>query len=154
MATHPVPPYRLQGRAKVADFGISRYKDPYKSFISMTQAGGTPQVGGWWWGGVWEGLWHQPVQGAVQVLHQHDSGGWDTTGGWVGGGGGEPAGQGGEGWSGTTGWRAGGGWWGGVVALQGGGQGWAGGGAWWPTGLPLTWWHCSLPLTSSFILAL
>ncbi|GAX74588.1 hypothetical protein CEUSTIGMA_g2036.t1 [Chlamydomonas eustigma] len=30
------------GRAKIADFGISRAKDPYKSFVSVTQQGGTP----------------------------------------------------------------------------------------------------------------
>ncbi|MEW5302145.1 MAG: hypothetical protein WDW36_004954 [Sanguina aurantia] len=30
------------GRAKIADFGISRFKDPYKSFVSVTQQGGTP----------------------------------------------------------------------------------------------------------------
>lgn len=30
------------GRAKIADFGISRLKDPYKSYLSVTQQGGTP----------------------------------------------------------------------------------------------------------------
>eukprot|EP00798_Chlamydomonas_sp_ICE-L_P006773 gene6773-12766_t len=31
-----------RGRAKLADFGISRFKDPFKSFVSVTQQGGTP----------------------------------------------------------------------------------------------------------------
>lgn len=31
------------GRAKLADFGISRFKDPHRSFLNVTQQGGTPQ---------------------------------------------------------------------------------------------------------------
>lgn len=30
------------GRAKIADFGISRFKDPARSYLSVTHAGGTP----------------------------------------------------------------------------------------------------------------
>ena len=36
-------PIHPQGHAKIADFGISRFKDPFKSFISVTHTGGTPQ---------------------------------------------------------------------------------------------------------------
>eukprot|EP00803_Ostreobium_quekettii_P000840 evm.model.scf_222.12 EVM.evm.TU.scf_222.12 scf_222:82240-92611(-) len=32
----------LKGRAKIADFGISKFKDPHKSYLSVTQTGGTP----------------------------------------------------------------------------------------------------------------
>lgn len=28
------------GAAKLADFGISRFKDPFKSYLSVTQQGG------------------------------------------------------------------------------------------------------------------
>jgi len=31
-----------EGRAKIADFGISRFKDPHQSYLSVTQTGGTP----------------------------------------------------------------------------------------------------------------
>ncbi|GFR42064.1 hypothetical protein Agub_g2883, partial [Astrephomene gubernaculifera] len=31
-----------KGRAKIADFGISRLRDPYRSFVNVTQQGGTP----------------------------------------------------------------------------------------------------------------
>jgi len=31
-----------QGRAKIADFGISRFKDPHRSYLSVTHQGGTP----------------------------------------------------------------------------------------------------------------
>eukprot|EP00803_Ostreobium_quekettii_P002922 evm.model.scf_229.2 EVM.evm.TU.scf_229.2 scf_229:27456-37448(-) len=31
-----------KGRAKIADFGISKFKDPHKSYLSVTQTGGTP----------------------------------------------------------------------------------------------------------------
>lgn len=31
-----------KGRAKIADFGISRLKDPTRSYLSVTQQGGTP----------------------------------------------------------------------------------------------------------------
>ena len=30
------------GCAKIADFGISKFKDPHKSYLSVTQTGGTP----------------------------------------------------------------------------------------------------------------
>lgn len=30
------------GRAKIADFGISRFKDPHRSYLSVTHQGGTP----------------------------------------------------------------------------------------------------------------
>jgi len=30
------------GRVKIADFGISRFKDPQRSYLSVTQTGGTP----------------------------------------------------------------------------------------------------------------
>ena len=33
----------IQGHAKIADFGISRLKDPFKSFVSVSHMGGTPQ---------------------------------------------------------------------------------------------------------------